>query len=753
MRLQVKLGTRHTPRQMSATILTPNQFNQHSRVKLATPGARFAALIGLLVGILATSSLQQLLASSITDPFQIPFNMVISQPTTNSVRVMWRISQKSYGEMIFNLTDGQPLIQSFATSIDGKTFHPIATQLDPVMTLTVGERDKKTAAEAFRGMVFFEKLNRQPHQSYPVKLKKDRLRFVKGGRERTTVCIGTVTAGSFSGEMQFTFYPGSPFVHAETVLTTKDELRAIVYDAGLSSVSPDWQSFGWMDPKIGDIKRRSVSEANTPTPMAVKYRAMVAEGKCGSIAVFALPHRYFYPLDEAENLKFTWFGDGYREMPAGLGFGIRQPLDGDNRYVPWFDAPAGVEHRLGVFYLLTAGDASAAIADVASYTREDHFKQIPGRRTFTSHYHVEHSFNYLSEQAKQKTSGVPKGLENPGFIRTFKNAGVEIVHLAEFHAGETPGLKTPDRLKKLKVMHDECARLSDDKILLLPGEEPNVHLGGHWISFFPKPVNWVLNRSPGEPFMEVIPGQGKVYHVGNKDDVLKLMESENGLMWTAHGRIKASRNFPDNYRNEEFYKSDHFLGAAWKAMPANLSRPTLGWRVLDLFDDMNNWGQRKQVLGEVDVFRLEPEFEFYGHANINYLKLDRLPKFSDGWQPVLDALRQGEFFTTTGEILIPKFTIGDKESGQELSLTKTRKTTLHATLEWTYPLVFAEVVMGDGETVHRQRVDLSDTRNFGEREILIPLDLDGMKWARLEVWDIAANGAFTQPIWITSETK
>ena len=44
--------------------------------------------------------------------------------------------------------------------------------------------------------------------------------------------------------------------------------------------------------------------------------------------------------------------------------------------------------------------------------------------------------------------------------------------------------------------------------------------------------------------------------------------------------------------------------------------------------------------------------------NVNYLKLDHLPKFSDGWQPVLDTLRHGQFFTTTGEILIPQFTVG-----------------------------------------------------------------------------------------------
>ena len=66
----------------------------------------------------------------------------------------------------------------------------------------------------------------------------------------------------------------------------------------------------------------------------------------------------------------------------------------------------------------------------------------------------------------------------PDFVDVFKKAGVEVVHLAEFHSWL--GLHY-SRL-------DECARLSDDDFLLLPGEEPNVHLGGHWISFFPRPV-------------------------------------------------------------------------------------------------------------------------------------------------------------------------------------------------------------------------------------------------------------------------
>lgn len=73
---------------------------------------------------------------------------------------------------------------------------------------------------------------------------------------------------------------------------------------------------------------------------------------------------------------------------------------------------------------------------------------------------------------------------------------------------------------------------------------------------------------------------------------------------------------------------------------------------------------------------------------------------------------------------------------------------LKANLEWIFPLAFAEIISGDGRTVHRQRIDLSDTESFGTRQLNLPVDLSGQKWVRLEVWDIAANGLFTQPVWI-----
>ena len=54
--------------------------------------------------------------------------------------------------------------------------------------------------------------------------------------------------------------------------------------------------------------------------------------------------------------------------------------------------------------------------------------------------------------------------------------------------------------------------------------------------------------------------------------------------------------------------------------------------------------------------------------NINYLRLPKLPRYEDGWQPVLDTLRRGAFFTTTGEILIKDFTVGGKQSGETAGL-------------------------------------------------------------------------------------
>src|SRR5208283_4030739 len=181
--------------------------------------------------------------------------------------------------------------------------------------------------------------------------------------------------------------------------------------------------------------------------------------------------------------------------------------------------------------------------------------------------------------------------------------------------------------------------------------------------------------------------------------------------------------------------------------PADLSNERLGRRVFDLMDDMANWGQRKYVLGEVDVFKLDRTHELYGHMNINYVALDRVPTYKEGWKPVLDSLRSGRFFVSTGEVLIPFFSINAQESGALVDLPG-GFAVVHALLRWTFPLRFAELVSGDGSKVCRERIDLSETGAFGEKLAHFQTNLEGRTWARLEAWDVAGNGAFTQPVWL-----
>jgi hypothetical protein len=294
----------------------------------------------------------------------------------------------------------------------------------------------------------------------------------------------------------------------------------------------------------------------------------------------------------------------------------------------------------------------------------------------------------------------------------------------------------------------------------MPGEEANAFLDrsrsrketGHWMCLFPRPVFWTMSRTPAQPLREDIPPFGPVYHVGGGTDLLRLLEQERGLAWTAHPRIKASSWTPDIFRHEDYYLSDRWLGAAWKAMPADLSHDRLGTRALDLLDDMANWGQKKYLPGEVDVFKLDHSHELYGHMNINYLRLDpdRPPRFNDGWQPVVNSLNSGRFFVSTGEVLIPEFLVDGHPSGSTVALPDHSKADVRVDLQWTFPLKFGDLISGDGSRVVRDRIDCSDTGPFDRRTLRFSPDLGGRTWIRLEAWDVAGNGAFTQPVWLAT---
>jgi hypothetical protein len=249
------------------------------------------------------------------------------------------------------------------------------------------------------------------------------------------------------------------------------------------------------------------------------------------------------------------------------------------------------------------------------------------------------------------------------------------------------------------------------------------------------------------PFTENDPTYGKVYHTGNAEAMQQLLDAEGGYWYHAHPRTKSTAGFPDATWSTKYLKSDRYLGVAFKpGMGQDNSEATMcAWRCFDAVDTMNNMNAGtgigpKLVIADIDTYRKSPEDDTYANFPVNYLKLDTVPGPDQDWSPVLKAMRDGNFFVTTGEILIKNHAVTGTGS----------KRTFTADVEWTFPMAFMEIVTGDGKTVSKQVISATDMQAFGTRKLSIPFDATGKKWVRFSMWDVAGNGGFTQPQWLTS---
>ncbi len=231
---------------------------------------------------------------------------------------------------------------------------------------------------------------------------------------------------------------------------------------------------------------------------------------------------------------------------------------------------------------------------------------------------------------------------------------------------------------------------------------------------------------------------GQVYHLGSAEDIMNLVNRESGLLYTAHPRTKNTAGYPDAYREKDYFRTDRNIGASWESLPTDLSEKRLcEVRCFGTMDDSSNWAPLpKFMLAEGDTYTKWPDDDTYPLLAINYVKLVGLPLFKDGWNSVIEALHSGAFLGTTGEVLFHNY--GVTGTGAHSVYT--------ANVEWTFPLEFAEVVWGDGDTVDRKIIPATEMPPFGTHEFKVPFDATGKKWVRFAVWDSAGNGAFTQPV-------
>ncbi len=118
------------------------------------------------------------------------------------------------------------------------------------------------------------------------------------------------------------------------------------------------------------------------------------------------------------------------------------------------------------------------------YTNSDRFPALAGYKTLSTHWH-------LADTVQAMANGFQW---TPPFKPVLKAMGVDASMIMDFHGDGHPADLTDLRLEELDAYFRALKAQSDPEFLLIPAEEANVHLGGHWALVFPKPVYWFMNR-------------------------------------------------------------------------------------------------------------------------------------------------------------------------------------------------------------------------------------------------------------------
>ena len=598
---------------------------------------------------------------------------------------------------------------------------------------------------------------------------------VKTNGARLEISFPGLSMGIFSGGLQYTVFKGTNLLRIEAVARTEKNDIAYKYDAGLKGLPiKENARLVWRDTaNMWQTDDFAAPAYDHPSPVFAANRLIAAESPAGSIAVFPPPHNFFWTREISVNLGYNWFR---RDDDRSYSIGIRQPDDEvDPAYAgrgpedrrqnfALYNARPGTEQRMPIYFEIDAAPARQTIAAALAYTRDDHYQALPGYLVMARHYH---------------TNPVPRILAEGGLGTAFPDwelvraAGVNVVGPVGGGGTQPTGTirigprqnpigpdgkpmrpaggmgrgMSPEERLESQEMYYTMARLSTRQgFLMMPDEEFARPLPAHNDLLPSHPIYWVNGRKEGGPLVENNPKYGKVYHIGSTEDVIQMIHAEDAILMMPHPDTKGSAGYPGAERTESFWTDARYRGIGFRwAMDVDRSEKRLSdYRCMQLFDEMNNWvadlpTPPKYMDAITETYEQGPGDDFYANNPVTYIKPEGTPGI-DNWKPIVDSMMKGNFFVTSGEVLIPNYEVtgsGDKR-------------TITANVEWTFPLEFAEVVWGDGQNTDRKIIPLTDLPAFGKHHFSIPFDTTGKKWVRFAVWDAAGNGAFVQPIKLPS---
>lgn len=556
-----------------------------------------------------------------------------------------------------------------------------------------------------------------------------------------------VKAGIFEGFLQFDVFRGSGLVRQMLVARTNHPSVAFKYDAGVKGLpaGPSSRSV-WRD-LAGNWQGPLMTGLPQEVPVVIKSRnrLIAAEVLDGALAVFPPPHSFFWARETEENLGYSWYR---KDTGDRFSIGIRQAETEENpefyHNFALYSARPGTWQRMPVFLLIGEQSGKEAIGAAMAFTHDDRYKPLEGYKVMGHHYHAG-----LLERLRE-AGGLDQRLND---VETMRSLGIDIYSVIDGVRGPARHDRGEGFLATLDAYYEAARRQSDREFLLMPNDENSTggrppFLGGHYDLLISKPLYWTPGREAGESLSYEHPEYGTVYRLGTPEDLMQMSEEAGVLVSLPHPRTKGSTGYPDAIRDTpQFLHSNYFsLGYRW-GMGIDASEIRLGeYRFLTLWDEVNNWMAAKGLppkyalaISEVRTDyggRGRPPYDdAYGMSPVNYLRLDQVPEVDD-MSPVIETLRKGNYFVTSGEVLIPHFSV--EGTGAERTVT--------ADVEWTFPLDFVEVVWGDGERTDRLVISTTDLEPFGRHRFEIPVDVSGKMWIRFAAWDVATNGAMVQPV-------
>ncbi|MBI3263756.1 MAG: hypothetical protein HYZ58_11485 [Acidobacteria bacterium] len=742
------------------------------------------ALSALVAVLVAATAYADPLKCSVTD--YKPSPGLTASVVGDTLLVTWDGDRESELRLRFEIDRGTPTIRDLAIRRKGGQWSTVAAHLTPEFRVVSGvrrmteqqlqplrnlkipitkgilERDKwnafwdaplyiegsgvrppthSTAIPPMEGILDQPRLPRKPEE-----IKRATARYhaqgceVKTNGGRLDVSFPGVELGVFAGRLEYNVYRGTNLIRQAVVARTDEPSVAYKYDAGISGLAIQsttrvvWRDLAgkWQDYQLGGAKN--------PAPVGVKAsnRLALADVSGGSIAAFPPPHSFHWARETEQNIGYNYYR---KDSDASFAFGIRQAEKEEDpeffHNYAMYSARPGTWQRMPVFLYVSAEPAQAAAEAALTFTRGDHFKPLPGYQVMGTHYHT-------AMTRRLRESGTLPDLD------AVKAAGINIY--APIDGSRDGG---SNRLQGLADYYEMARQLSDKNFLVMPNEEMTTghpDLGGHNDLLISKPVFWTTTRTEGQPFVEESSTYGKVYHVGSQADMMEMAKRENLIIYMPHPRSKGSTGYPDAIKNTPHFLNENYRGVGYRwGMGIDGSEIRLcDDRCLTLLDDMNNWvadvPTPPKYLQAIAETRSDIGFrgkvagdDTYGMSPVNYVKLDRVPKVDD-MSSVINAMKRGDYFVTSGEVLIPSYSVDG--TGNQRTVT--------AEVEWTFPLDFVEVVWGDGQKTDRQIISTTDLPPFGKKRFQIPFNAAGKKWVRFAAWDAAGNGAFVQPIKLES---